>query len=63
MADLVIRYVNGRRTMAIHQSPQNRMEAGLHDKTRERRIPIPAELADVLPKRLLELFQLVMGKE
>jgi hypothetical protein len=62
MADLLIRYVNGRCTLAIDYADRPKsQEAVLHDKSRERRLPIPADLENVPMKRLLKLFRLAMG--
>jgi hypothetical protein len=45
MAELVIRYCNGKRTMALDfRGGPSRLECVLHDKTREHRIAIPKSL-------------------
>lgn len=56
MADLLIRYVNGRRTLAIDHRGPLRLEQVLHDKARERRIAIPEGMEE-LPLRFWQASQ------
>jgi hypothetical protein len=59
VADLLIRYCNGRRTVAIdHRSP-NKLECNLHDRTRERRIPLPPELETLSLKQIEKAMEML----
>jgi hypothetical protein len=56
MAELVIRYVNGRRVISIDHNPPSKLECVLHNKARERRIPLPPELEGVPIRKLEKAF-------
>ncbi|HEY4356003.1 MAG TPA: hypothetical protein VGN16_09670 [Acidobacteriaceae bacterium] len=56
MADLLIRYISGRRIVCIDHRGPSRHECVLHDKSRERRVPLTPEMAALsLDKLLLAL--------
>lgn len=44
MADLLIRYISGRRIVCIDHKGPSRHESVLHDKSRERRVPLTDEM-------------------
>lgn len=58
MADLLIRYVNGKRTVAIDFAGAKRQEVVLHNKSRERRIPIPDSAASLPINDLVKMLLL-----
>jgi hypothetical protein len=64
MADLVIRYTNGVRTLHIdHSDKRNTMECVLHDKSRERRIPLPPELATLSLSQIEKAMEVLWHDE
>jgi hypothetical protein len=59
MADLVIRYTNGRRSVAIDHRKANKLACNLHDRTRERRIPLPVELETLSLKQIEKAMEVL----
>jgi hypothetical protein len=61
MRDLLIRYKNGVRYLAVDHRGPCKHEMVLHDVSRERRIPVPDDLDHVSDGKLLKIFERVMG--